>query len=49
MCLVVEDGLDQALMPVKMTTHQPHTGYVTGFQFRLFRLAERKLKRKMQS
>jgi len=27
LCLVVEDGLDAALMPVKMTTHRPHTNY----------------------
>jgi len=25
LCLVVEDGLDTALMPVKMTTHRLHT------------------------
>jgi len=27
LCLVVEDGLDTALMPVKMTTHRLHTRY----------------------
>jgi len=31
LCLVVEDGLDAALMPVKMTTHRLHTSYVTTF------------------
>jgi len=36
LCLVVEDGLEAALMPVKMTTHQPHTGYVTEFSISSF-------------
>ena len=31
MCLVVEDGLDTALMPVKMTTHRLHTRDATMF------------------
>ena len=31
LCLVVEDGLDAALMPVKMTTHRLHTSNVTRF------------------
>ena len=29
LCLVVEDGLDAALMPVKMTTHRLHTRITT--------------------
>src|SRR5437879_3761945 len=29
LCLVVEDGLDAALMPVKMTTHRLHTSYAS--------------------
>jgi len=31
LCLVVEDGLDAALMPVKMTTHRLHTNYAAIF------------------
>src|SRR2546425_6834268 len=31
LCLVVDDGLDAALMPVKMTTHRLHTNNVTRF------------------
>ena len=36
LCLVVEDGLDAALMPVKMTTHRPHTSYAAIITIRLF-------------
>ncbi len=45
MCLVAEDGVDAALMPVKMTTHRLHTSYATVLSMCLFRLAERRLKR----
>ena len=44
LCLVVEDGLDAALMPVKMTTHRLHTSYAITFSKCLFRLAERSLR-----
>src|SRR5437870_1439 len=36
LCLVVEDDLNAALMPVKMTTHRLHTNYATIFPVRLF-------------
>src|SRR6266571_8623697 len=36
LCLIAEDGLDAALMPVKMTTHRLHTDYATTFPRRLF-------------
>ncbi len=44
LCLVVEDGLDTAPMPVKMTTHRLHTSYGVTFSKCLFRLAERSLR-----
>jgi hypothetical protein len=44
LCLVVEDGLDAALMPVKMTTHRLHTSYGVTFSKCLFRLPERSLR-----